>query len=296
MGLSKIFYTVFVFINLSLYNLYAQGINHKISFTHDNDLYFITDRYYSAGNHLSFGFGLKRKDDKHQFLNFTIGQNIYTPNKKSLPDTARFDRPFAGWLFLKTEFTHSTANDIWSLQLEMGLTGSQSLADKVQRNYHELIGEQLPSWHLQIPNDFHSNLGVQYQKGFWNNRLISYSAVKLGTKDIYIQNGLELFWGSHHKLNQNSYIGLAKHHDKEWFVNFGTYYRYVFYNALIEGHLFNDNAVFTKNTTNHLFLLKLKAFYRWKRNSIEVSYHFNTKENKDAKSQSYLGLTLSRYF
>lgn len=294
--MSKLFTVFFLFINLFVFELIGQEINHKISFTHDNDLYFITDRYYSAGNHLSYTTRIKNNDNKLSILNFTLGQNIYTPDKKALPDTTRFDRPFAGWLFFKTEFTQSSEDEIWSWQLDLGLTGPQSLADNAQRNYHRLIGEQLPSWYLQIPNDFHSNVGLRFQKGFSENKFISYTKAKLGTKDIYIQNGVELFWGSHHRFNQNSFTGMPKHNDKEWFVNFGSYYKYVFYNALIEGHLFNNNAVFTKNITNHLLLFKLRGFYRWKKNSIEATYHFNTKENSEAKSQSYLSITLSKYF
>ncbi len=282
--------------HLFLFEVFAQETTTKLSFTHDNDLYFLTDKYYSAGNYISFAKKLKNKNKSQQILSFSFGQKIYTPKRKKLPDTTRFDRPFAGWLFLEAELIESTENDIWSAQLEVGLTGSQSLAGKTQRSYHKLIDEQIPSWYLQIPNDFLSNLSARYQKGFFGNRLISQSSLKLGTKDIFIQNGVELFWGSHMKFNQNSYTGIASHQSKEWFVNIGSYYRYVFHNTFIEGHIFQSIAVFTKEITNHLFLLKLKGFYRWKNNSIEMIYHFNTKENAGARTHSYLGITLSKYF
>jgi len=294
--LKRFLYTGLLLNYIFGFQLYAQETNHKISFTHDNDLYFLTDRYYSAGSHLSFGFNFEHKKENKNTFNFTLGQNIYTPDKKRLADTTRFDRPFAGWLFFKTEYLQSTHDKIWAFQIDLGLTGSQSLADKTQRNYHRLIGEQVPSWFLQIPNDFHSDIGFRYQQGFLDNKVISYSSVKIGTRDIYIQNGLELFWGSHRSFIENAFTGIAKHSDKEWFLNFGTYYKYVFHNALIEGHLFNNNAVFTKEIENHLLLFTLRGFYRWKKNSIEFSYHFNSKENNEAKSHSFLSITLSKYF
>lgn len=290
------YFLFIVFIQFLQNKFFAQNKEMRIGFTHDNDLYFITDKYYSAGNHLSFSTFLKNQEHDKRLLGFKFGQNIYTPDKKSIPDTSRFDRPFAGWFFLKTEFTKATTDDMWSVGIEIGLTGSQSQADKIQRNYHRLINEQLPSWHQQIPNDIHANINFEYQKNLINKHFLTYSNLSLGTKDIFVENGIEWFWGSHYNFADNAYNGLAKHKDKEWFISLGGFYRYVFYNALIEGSLFNNDAVFTKDIQNSLSLFRLRGFYRWKNKSIEMTYHFNTKEIKETNSFSYLSISISHYF
>lgn len=290
------YFLFIVFIQFFQYKLMAQNKDMKIEFTHVNDLYFITDKYYSAGNHLSFASLIKGQKQGKTILSFKIGQNIYTPSKKSKPDTSRFDRPFAGWLFLKTEFTKAATDEMWSVGIEFGLTGPQSKGDKVQRNYHRLINEQLPSWHQQIPNDIHANINFEHQKNLINKHLLTHSNLSLGTKDIFAEAGLEWFWGSHYNFAQNTYKGIPSHQDKEWFISLGGFYRYVFYNALIEGSLFNDDAIFTKDIQNNLGLFRLRGFYRWNNKSIDMTYHFNTKEIKETTSFSNLSISISHYF
>lgn len=274
----------------------AQVLDQAIRFTHDNDLYFLTDKQYSAGNHFELSTRLTSTPEDFTSLAFTIGQNIYTPTKKSRPDTTRFDRPFAGWLFLKTRYTKATGSKIWSAQLETGVTGPQALGGQVQRGYHEFIGEQLPSWHLEIPNRFHVDATASFTKGFFNNALFIKSAGALGTKTTFIEQGLGLFWGSHSNFDQNSLTGLARHQDKEWLISIGGSYQYVFYNSLIEGGIWNQQAVFTSSLIHHKLLLKLRGFYRWKTKSLEFTYNFNSKETPESSSHSFVGITVSHYF
>ena len=293
MKLRSVFFIIFQF---AFCQSYAQNNIYKVSFTHDNDLFFITDKYYSARDHLSFSTLLKDQKETKRYLEFKIGQNIYSPENKKLPDTSRFDRPFAGWLFLKTKFTKAFTDKIWSTGFEIGLTGPQSFADKVQRNFHKLIKDEIPSWYLQIPNDLHVNINFEYQKNFINKHILIYSNFALGTKDIFAEGGLEWFFGSHYNFAKNAYAGLSSHQDKEWFISLGGFYRHVFYNALIEGSFFNDDAIFTKDIQNSLGLIRVQGFRRWKNKSIDMTYHFNTKEISEASSHSYLSVSISRYF
>lgn len=292
----KLVTTAILFLQCWLYILYAQQNDFKLSFTHNNDLYFLTDKYYSAGNHLTLTKFLKENNNKKQLVAVTIGQDILTPAKKSIPDTTRFDRPFAGWLFFDAEFTQASSSEIWLMGITFGLTGPQSLADNVQRNYHRLINEQLPTWYLQIPNDFQVNLNFKHQKNLINKHLLTHSLVRLGTKDIFVEGGLEWFWGSHYNFFDNAFAGLSNHSNKEWFISVGAFYKYAFYNALIEGSIFNNSAPFTKDIENHLGLIRFRGFYKINNKSLEMTYHFNTKEVKTTSSHSYLSLKLSIYF
>lgn len=275
---------------------YAQILDQAIRFTHDNDLYFLTDKHYSAGTHFEFSKRLASSPKSYKSLTFTFGQDIFTPTRKSEPDTTRFDRPFAGWFFLNTRYTKAAKTSIFSVQLQTGLTGSQAFGDKVQRNYHEFIGEEKPIWYLQIPNDFHANVITRYRKGFLKNALFTMSSASLGTRTTFLEQKLGLFLGSHSAYHQNSVAGLARHQDKEWFLSLSTSYQYVFFNSLIEGALWNKTAPFTTPIVHHKLLMNLNAFYRWNRNSVELNFHFNSKETPKSSSHTYAGITLSHYF
>lgn len=275
---------------------YAQILNQAVRFTHDNDLYFLTDKQYSAGSHLEYSTQLSSSVEDYKSLSFTLGQNIYTPTKKSRPDTTRFDRPFAGWLFLKTKFTKATENQVLSVQLETGFTGPQAFGGKVQRNYHKFINEQLPSWYLQIPNRFHVDALGSYRKGFLNNSFFIKSSVSLGTKTSFIEQGIGLYLGSHSSYHQNSIAGIANHLDKEWFVTLSSFYQYVFFESLIEGAQWNREATFTSPIIHHKLVMNFKVFYRWKTKSLEFSCNLNSKETPKSSSHSYVGITLSHYF
>ncbi|NCT19115.1 MAG: hypothetical protein COZ75_03855 [Flavobacteriaceae bacterium CG_4_8_14_3_um_filter_34_10] len=285
---------------LLLFNVNSAQKNtfkNRIAIQHDNDLYFGTDKYYTAGNFINYTRTIQDLNEKRKRqFKLEIGQQIITPTKKSVPDTTRFDRPFAGWLFLSAQYKTISKNTSIGMQSEIGVVGSQSLAGNVQKSYHRLIGEDIPSWYLEIPNDFHINFKGNYLKGFFDNKLISISEISLGSKDIYMSNGFLYLFAKERNFLVTSFNDRIGSLTNEFFFGVGAKHKFVFYNSLIEGDLLNNKALFIKKIQPNLFIVSADFFYRWNMYSLYLSYQFNTKEVKSAKSQSYLSVALSTFF
>ena len=66
----------------------------------ENDLYFLTDEYYSSGIFIERGKVIE-KDSIKKFKIWELGQEIYTPSDTDSKDFQNYDYPFGGWTFLK---------------------------------------------------------------------------------------------------------------------------------------------------------------------------------------------------
>jgi hypothetical protein len=97
-------------------------------------------------------------------IEFSIGQNIYTPDDIEDPNLIADDRPYAGWLYASftllgilqesAEFRVSNAFD-----LTFGVVGPSSLADDVQRRWHKIIDTRTPEgWDHQLHDEPGLNL------------------------------------------------------------------------------------------------------------------------------------------
>ena len=66
----------------------------------ENDLYFLTDEYYSSGIFIEIG-KVVEKDSIKKFKIWELGQEIYTPSDTDSKYFQNYDYPFGGWTFLK---------------------------------------------------------------------------------------------------------------------------------------------------------------------------------------------------
>jgi len=87
-------------------------------------------------------------------VSYGIGQNMYTPSDITLADPPADDRPYAGWLYGSIGLTEETGTRLDQLQLQIGMVGPASLADKTQSWVHGIIGADKPQgWDHQINNE-----------------------------------------------------------------------------------------------------------------------------------------------
>lgn len=145
----------------------------------ENDLFTGTDRYYTNGVKIGwtssdlakfsdtpYASPLMPLIDRIPFVNnpdfqknlaFTLGQNIYTPDDTESFEIVKGDRPYAGWLYVGLGLVWKNASVRHSLNLNIGVVGSWSLAEEAQRTVHELRGLEAPNgW----DNQLHNELGV----------------------------------------------------------------------------------------------------------------------------------------
>lgn len=97
-------------------------------------------------------------------VGIVLGQNIYTPEDLSQSALIPNDRPYAGWLYLGFEFFHEQkdrqfagfqADSLDTVEVDLGLIGPASGAEKSQREWHDFIGDEDPKgWDNQLHNEF----------------------------------------------------------------------------------------------------------------------------------------------
>lgn len=282
-------------------------MNEQLEFRVDNDQFAFSDRYYTNGLFVTY----KKKID-HNFLFFkkeggdiqyeiTIGQQIFTPQKKRLTDVNEFDRPFAGWLFGAFKFGKVEVKSAFFLALEFGITGDESKAREVQNWVHRTFNLAREAiWIEQIEFKKLLNLRAQYIYDFQLNKQNTFQIdvmPTLGTKDISIDNNLFYYFGKFNTLRNSSRIGIINNMlNNEMFGFLSLGYKYVIHNTLIEGSLFSNDLLFTTEATNHIFKWKFGVVNKYKRNTFKLIYNFNSKETKSSKIHGYAAFIYSLDF
>ncbi|MGV1098171.1 lipid A deacylase LpxR family protein [Thiovibrio sp. JS02] len=91
---------------------------------------------------------LKRK------VEFSLGQNIYTPADIARSDLIVDDRPYAGWTYFGAAFHTRSRARMDTIELQLGMIGPCSFADETQKAVHDLRDLQRPNgWEYQLKNE-----------------------------------------------------------------------------------------------------------------------------------------------
>jgi hypothetical protein len=108
-------------------------------------------------------------DDGNLRVTYSLGQDIFTPSDISEHALIEDDRPYAGWTYLGVGLVSENGDRLDNLELNVGMIGPASLAEKMQTEYHRLIDIQLPEgW----DNQLHNEPGVVlYYERKWRNIL-----------------------------------------------------------------------------------------------------------------------------
>ena len=224
----------------------------------DNDFFAFNDQdnYYTAGETLSltyspenFLFTHAANQDK-VLVSFIAGHQLYTPKHPNRYNVAKYDMPFAGWLF--GGFNVAAIKKSWEVYygLEFGVTGKASGGKELHQWYHEVMNiHENPLWLEQIPSEFMLNINGGVSKIIDDNVVLNFDGV-VGSKDIrFSTSGLWLFHN-----NYTNYL-LPKKERRVWgMISVG--YAMVMHNALIEGSIWNTNAPLVKVASVHNFELK----------------------------------------
>ena len=176
--ISKVIIFNFLFFN-SLLSYSQKKYNKEIQIQHDNDLLTfkrkVADRYYSFGIHIDyrkaineeaklFTFSEKHfKNLKKVIINWHVGIEGYTSDlkrdKSIKNERIKFDRPYAGWTFISNKIVAVNNVNLYYVQTTLGIIGPASGAEKLQDNFHKLIGSpEFIEWDNQIQNEIAGNL------------------------------------------------------------------------------------------------------------------------------------------
>ena len=140
-----------------------------LSVTVENDRFAKTDRHYTNGFRLGW---LSATDDVPDWANkvaaeiptfpeerkvrigYAFGQNMYTPTDSGRRDLITTDRPYAGWLYGGATLLSETADQLDTVELDIGMIGPWAFAKQTQSDFHALIGVEKPQgWGNQLSNE-----------------------------------------------------------------------------------------------------------------------------------------------
>lgn len=141
---------------------------------------------------------LKRK------VEFSLGQNMYTPADTSRSDLIADDRPYAGWTYFAAAFHTRSSERMDTIELQLGLVGPQAYAEETQSAVHDLRDlERAKGWDHQLKNE--PGLAAIYERkwqidpfisrGTFAMDAITHLGCSLGNVATYANTGFETRMG-----------------------------------------------------------------------------------------------------
>ncbi len=190
-----------------------------------------TDRFYTSGQGIEFGFGFT-PDDPSRFAKgwenprfgagFWLKQHIYTASDIEIADPDPDDHPYGGWLTLGAAFQRADKHRHDHIGLELGVVGSWSYAEDIQKWVHDVWPDQInpKGWHTQLANELAVN--VTYQRTWRTDRadlcglqMDMLPAVRFDAGNVFIrargQSTLRLGWNMPDDFGPASFLGIKDH-------------------------------------------------------------------------------------
>lgn len=292
------------------------------STVNDNFLPPLQDHYFTNGFQISYsrlldqpfvGKKLIPDTERKQLLHFKFGQEIYTPRYILATNTALMDRPYAGYLFLRSVLdTFWKRKNSLRLGLDLGVIGPSSGAEWLQTRWHEWFNFPQPrGWEYQISNIPVVNMDLEYTHSWVISSgmdFISNSKVQAGTAFNTLSSGVSFRAGNintidHSALNRSQLRGDGNpRHQKdksenEWYFLLGINSSLVMHNALIEGSVLNPSKnIHTEDAEPLLYTTKGGFAYSIPDVTWKLMMHQLSKEVKGGRSHNYVQVSMTVRF
>jgi lipid A 3-O-deacylase len=273
----------------------------QLQITHDNDFLVLTDRYYTFG--LSLQYTRKRSkvifSDTQDHIQFSLWQRAFTPKNIETTAIAEMDRPYAGLLSLNTKYIITHHNSYYEVGVLIGIVGPASGAGTFQQWYHDnIVAYKTPTWINESQNTFHTNFSFRYTKEWqwapnpFGVRMAVSSELVVGTKDIYAQPEVQLFFGRRSSLSQSMAYSQLSSSERELYFSLQFAYRYVEENALLHFDHKENSIELTQDVLTFGFYFH----HRHQKNEYRFGYSAMTRETSALSPHKYLTLAYALNF
>lgn len=277
------------------------GPQNQVQLTHDNDFLVLTDRYYTFG--LSLQYTHKRSNvlfrGTQDHIQFDLWQRAFTPKDIEAVAISDMDRPYAGLLSLNTKYIITHHNSYYELGVLIGIVGPASGAGGFQQWYHDnIVAYKTPTWIYESQNKFHSNVSFRYAKEWlwapnpFGVRVAVSSELVVGTKDIYAQPEIQLFFGRRSSLTQSMAYSQLGSLERELYFSLQFAYRRVEENALLNFDRYVNSIELTKD----VLVFGFNFHHRNKKNEYRFGYAAMSKETSALSPHKYLSLAYALNF
>jgi hypothetical protein len=263
----------------------------------------LNDAYYSNGIFLHLNYADESKKKIKRVHRFELGQQIFTPLKRTTRTPADIDRPYAGYTYI--QYTRSWFNNEKSvLQVNgtLGIIGPASGGEALQNTYHRWL-QYAPflGWRYQISNQLVLNTGALYAHNILATnkfKWMGWGATQLGTAFINASLGSKMLYGLFNS-NQSSQLWNAAVEkkgmpNKEFYIYWNPKITAQGYNATISGgsKTAADSAV-TLNPKTLVFQNTIGLAYSEGRWAAQIELVHQSRETTiQLNRHRYLGLQL----
>ena len=284
----------------------------------ENDFFFDTDQYYTAGEAFSYTHSrlkktpaqlLMRKKDVNSisFSGFGIEHRMFTPYSIVFPDSISNDRPYSSYLMI-TNFSvliKPMQHLKMSTEIGIGVLGPAAKGEQIQSAIHQLIDSARPiGWGNQLNNSFIIDYQFRIEKGFFTpwiaNHFIPVGEVRVGTLQNKLALGLMIKFGNSIKYLSGFNDVLNNSKKLIWDWVFEAKFKEVFYDATLQGGLMNgdelDKTLNTKNvqSTQYHFRTGVNIYYSGI--FIRFMMNYNSTDFASGVSHKYVSINLGFAF
>jgi hypothetical protein len=258
-------------IGISLHTAFAQKnlYYRAVSFRHDNDINFFSDKYYTSGIEIKWYSPVLHHSPINNILlpgdtaslvvyAITITHHIYTPEDIFTADIVPNDHPYSSYMLfgeMKEQYNPEKHRKMTS-SFQIGVIGPVVGGEIIQNSLHDriTIADPVKGWHNQIQNDLCLQYMAQYEQGLINGKFVGlYSnlQMELGIPQTQAITGLKTRLG----LFSPFYSGPETYQSNAWYLYGFTEanLHVVNYNAVLQGGLFNKNNHHVLYNMNHTF-------------------------------------------
>ncbi len=275
----------------------------------ENDIFSNTDRYYTNGIMLNFtapglvGLPVNRLmipagDNSIVHATLSLNHAMYTPFTTKNPPLLDGDRPYASTLFIR--YSQTSANDVSGTLLtsgiDIGVIGDAALGRYFQSSVHATVptNDEPLGWETQIQNDPVFNYSASINKRLMqspNAELFASASIAAGTLQTGAGMGIDFITGVFAPVLTplpKTYSELLPAFGR-WQYGFkgGIGFRFVGYNATLQGGLFNTNNIYTlkpEEIERMVAAIHLGMFVRYRKFGIDLSQHYLSPEFKTGKN------------
>jgi lipid A 3-O-deacylase len=306
----------------AVYCLHAQDdYLHDFRITSENDNYMLTfrDGYYTNGVFLNYSHPSKwRRGDKIAKIisGYKAGQMVFSSESFRNNRLDKIDRPPSGYLFVErsASFFYKKGH-ILNAAVAIGATGSSSLAHEVQAWYHEAMNlPRVRGWDYQLNGEVTVNFSADYYYnilGVKNKRsnfeLMGTGSLSLGNAFTNASAGAMVKFGNFEDPFHSAFYnartgrgtGAALKRKAEIFVYYWPQLTYQFYNATVQGPLFEkEKGPIVSDIEPVVFIQHWGMFYsesRWTA-SFQITRKQREATSMRRNKEKFASLTLGYRF
>jgi lipid A 3-O-deacylase len=194
-------------------------------------------------------------------VEFSLGQNMFTPQDISRSDLITNDRPYAGWTYISTSYhrkysSAETLDFMDTVELQLGIVGPESFAEQTQKFVHKMRELQRPhGWDNQLKSE--PGLAVVFERKWLfhpgdarrlNYRIITHAGGAVGNVYTYLNSGAELRVGWNiprdfgvSLIRPAGSTRLSTHTEFSMFGFAGVNGRLTFRDIFLDGNTFTDS-------------------------------------------------------